>query len=108
MLDTARAARRGFGPNRSAVISPRPSLRLAVLLLCAAFAPTVSAFAQRAEAEEYAQRGFELASTGTLKAAETEFRRALTLDSQSARYLADLGGVLGREGNLAGAGGASC
>lgn len=92
-------------PGRLERIRQAVPLQLIALVLVAWLILSVrTAQPQVSPARQHATEGLALARSGKLKEAELELRRAVKLDPQSAAYLAELGGILGMERDLKGAG----
>ena len=69
----------------------------ATWLLATALAASLAA---QDTAQQHADRGIQLAQSGNLSAAETEFRSAVRLDPNDPQVLGNLGTVLAMEGKL--------
>ncbi|MGH9448208.1 MAG: tetratricopeptide repeat protein [Terriglobia bacterium] len=73
------------------------------LLLSAVLSLAVYSLAQAQgamQAQRFAERALEFARSGNFSQAEAELRRAIVLAPDDARFLGDLGAILGTEGKL--------
>jgi Flp pilus assembly protein TadD len=70
-----------------------------LLLIALSFSPALPA-SQNQEAQQHANRGFQLAQNGDLKGAENELRRAVDLAPNEPQFLSGLGGLLGTQQKL--------
>jgi tetratricopeptide (TPR) repeat protein len=75
-----------------------------IVLPCARAAMALPQSAPAEKAQNYAERGMDLAQSGDLKSAEEELRRAVALAPNNPEFLAELAGVLGMEQKLEEAG----